>query len=48
MYNLDYGLHYTDYSAILKGYNDSNWISDTKDLKSTNGYIVILGGAIVS
>jgi hypothetical protein len=48
MYNLDYGLHYTDYSAILKRYSDSNWISDTKDLKSTNGYIVILGGAIVS
>jgi hypothetical protein len=48
MYNLDYGLHYTDYSAILEGYSDSNWISDTKDLKSTNGYIVILGGAIVS
>jgi hypothetical protein len=48
MYNLYYSLHYTDYLAILEGYNDSNWISDIKNLKSTSGYIFTLDGAIMS
>lgn len=25
-------------------YNDANWISDTKDSKSTSGYVFMLGG----
>ena len=41
----NYGLHYTKYPAILEGYNDANWISDTKDSKSTSGYVFILGCA---
>ena len=38
-YTLTYGLNYTRYSIVLKGYSDANWISDTKDLKSTNKFI---------
>ena len=47
-YTLNYGLHYTWYPAILKGYSDANWISDTKDTKSTSGYVFTLGGEAVS
>ena len=47
-YTLNYGLHYTRHPAILEGYSDANWISDTKDTKSTSGYVFTLGGAAVS
>jgi len=33
---------------ILKEYNDTNWIPNTKDLKSTSGYVFTLDGVVVS
>ena len=39
----DYGLHYTRYLAVLKGYGDANWISNVKDSKSYSGYVFTLG-----
>ena len=42
------GLNYTRYPAVLEGYCDANWISDTRDSKSTSGYVFTLGGAAVS
>ena len=47
-YTQNYGLHYSKYSAVLEGYCDANWISDTKDSKSTSGYLFTLGGGAVS
>uniref|UniRef100_A0A2N9EVE4 Reverse transcriptase Ty1/copia-type domain-containing protein n=1 Tax=Fagus sylvatica TaxID=28930 RepID=A0A2N9EVE4_FAGSY len=47
-YTLNYGVHYTRYLAVLEGYSDANWISDTNDTKSTSGYVFTLGGAAVS
>ncbi|KAL6333744.1 hypothetical protein AAG906_028930 [Vitis piasezkii] len=44
-YTQNYGLHFTRYPAVLEGYNDANWISDSKDSKSTSGYVFTLGGA---
>ena len=44
----DYALHYTEYPAVLEGYCDANWITGTKDTKSTSGYVFTLGGATVS
>ena len=44
----DYALHYTEYPAVLEGYCDANWITDTKDTKSTSGYVFTLGRATVS
>jgi len=41
-------LRYINYSPVLKGYNDANWIVDTDESKSTSGYIFTLGGAILS
>jgi hypothetical protein len=29
-----YGIHYTGYPKVLEGYSDSNWISDTDELKA--------------
>lgn len=42
------GLHFTGYPAVLEGYSDANWISDTKDSKSTSGFVFTLGGAAIS
>ena len=44
----DYGLHYTRYAAVLEAYNDANWISNVKDLKSQSVYVFTLGGEAVS
>ena len=38
----------TRYPVVLEGYSDANWISDTKDTKSTSGYVFTIGGAAVS
>ena len=46
-YTQNYGLQYSKYPAVLEGYCDANWISDTKDSKSTSGYLFILGGGAV-
>ncbi|KAL0383150.1 UNVERIFIED_CONTAM: Retrovirus-related Pol polyprotein from transposon TNT 1-94 [Sesamum calycinum] len=47
-YIANYGLHYTRYPAVLEGYNDANWISNSKDTKSTSGYVFTIGGGAVS
>ena len=41
-------MHYSKYPAVLDIYGDTNWISDTKDSKSTSGYLFTLGGGAVS
>ena len=43
-----YGLTYGKEPAVLEGYSDANWISDSKNSKSTSGYVFTLGGAAVS
>ncbi|CAL9223939.1 unnamed protein product [Arabidopsis halleri] len=43
-----YGLHYGKEPSILEGYSDANWIADSKNSKSTSGYVFTLGGAAVS
>ena len=41
-------MHYGKEPAVLEGYSDANWIADSKNFKSTIGYIFTLGGAAVS
>ena len=41
-------LRYTRYPAILERHGDANWISDSKDSKSTSGYEFTLRGAATS
>ncbi|XP_073120090.1 secreted RxLR effector protein 161-like [Henckelia pumila] len=47
-HNLEYGLHYTRYHAVLEGYSDANWIFDTKGSKSSSGYVFNISGGAVS
>jgi hypothetical protein len=44
-YTINYGMRYP---AILDGYSDVNWISNTNDIKSTSGYVFTLGGVAIS
>ena len=46
-YTQNYGLNYSKYPVVLEGYCDANWISDTKDSKSTSGYLFTFGGGAV-
>ncbi|KAK6162544.1 hypothetical protein DH2020_002385 [Rehmannia glutinosa] len=43
-YTMNFGILYTRYLAVLEGYCDANRISDTKDSKSTSGYVFTIGG----
>ncbi|XP_075504397.1 secreted RxLR effector protein 161-like [Primulina tabacum] len=47
-YTLNYVLQYTRFPAVLEGYSDANWISDTNDSKSTSGYVFTIGGGAIS
>ena len=44
----DYGLSYCGYLAILEGYCDANWISDTDEVKPTREYVLTLAEGAVS
>jgi hypothetical protein len=44
---LNYVLHYFGYPIVLKWYSDANWISDTKDSKSTSRYVFTFCGTLV-
>ena len=45
---MDYVIEYSGFPAVLEGYNDANWISDSDETKSTNGYVFTLGGGTVT
>jgi hypothetical protein len=45
---MSYGIHYSGDPNILEGYSDANWISDANELKATSGYVLTLGGGVVS
>ncbi|KAL0298447.1 UNVERIFIED_CONTAM: Retrovirus-related Pol polyprotein from transposon TNT 1-94 [Sesamum radiatum] len=47
-YTSNYGLYCTRYPAVSEGYSDANWISDSKDTKSTSGYVFTIGSGVVS
>ncbi|KAL4180185.1 hypothetical protein AMTRI_Chr13g123970 [Amborella trichopoda] len=45
---IDYGLHYVGEPVLLKGYNDANWITNSEESMSPNGWIFNYGGADVA
>jgi len=45
---MSYGIHYSRYLKVLKGYYDANWISDADEMYATGGYVFLLGGGAVS
>ena len=42
------GLCFSGFPSVLEGFSDANWISDSDEMKSTSGYVFILGGSVVS
>ena len=47
-HTIEYGLYYTRYPSVIKGFSDANWISDSLESKLTSGYIFTIGGAVIS
>jgi len=45
---MDYGIEYNGFFALLEGYSDANWISNSDETKSTSGYVFTLGGGAVT
>ena len=45
---LSYGIHYSGHPAVLEGYSDSNWMSDSDEFYATSGYVFTLGGGLIS
>ena len=45
---MNYGILYSGFPAMLEGYNNVNWISDSDEIKSTSSYIFTLGGDVVA
>ena len=41
---INYSLLYKNYPAVLEGFSDADWNSQSGDSLSTTGYIFILGG----
>ena len=45
---MNLGLHYNNYLAVIEGFSDANWISESNEMKTISSYVFILGGAVVS
>ncbi|KAL6347852.1 hypothetical protein AAG906_037581 [Vitis piasezkii] len=45
---INYGLCFSRFPSVLEGFSDANWISDSNEMKSTSGYVFILGKSAVS
>ena len=45
---INYGLCFSGFPSVLERFSDANWISDSNEKKSTNGYVFIIGGSAVS
>ena len=41
-------LFYNDYPEVLEGYSDASWVTNTRDNKSTSGWIFTIAGGAVS
>ena len=45
---INYGLCFSGFPSVLEGFSDTNWISDSDDMKSTNGYVFIIVESAIS
>ena len=43
---MNYGILYSGFLAVLEGYIDANWISDSVEIKSISSYVFTLGGGV--
>ena len=45
---INYDLYFSGFPIVLEGFSDANWILDSNEMKSTNGYVFVLDGSAVS
>jgi hypothetical protein len=45
---IDLCLFYSDFPAVMEGYSDASWMTNSSDNKSTSGWIFSLGGGAIS
>ena len=45
---MNYCILYSGFPAVLEGYNNANWVSNSDEIKSTSGYVFTLGGGVVA
>ncbi|RVX08302.1 Protein activity of BC1 complex kinase 7, chloroplastic [Vitis vinifera] len=45
---INYGLCFSGFPSVLEGFSDANWILNSDEMKSTSGYVFILGRSAVS
>jgi len=45
---IGYCLTYTGYPDVIEGYSDANCVTDSKNVKSTSGYVFMFASAAVS
>ncbi|WCJ24897.1 hypothetical protein M5689_006822 [Euphorbia peplus] len=45
---IDYALHYSGFPTVMEGYSDANWIPDSKETKSTTGFVFTIGGGAIA
>ena len=45
---INLGLFYNDYPKVLEGYSDASWVTNTRDNKSTYGWIFTIARGAVS
>ncbi|KAH9717746.1 hypothetical protein KPL71_021946 [Citrus sinensis] len=45
---INLGLFYNDYPEVLEGYSDASWVTNTRNNKSTSGWIFTIAGGAVS
>ena len=45
---MDYAIEYSGFPAMLEGYNDANWISNSDETKFTSGYVFTLSGGAIT
>ena len=45
---IDYSLIYSGHPDLLEGYSDANWVTDSRQVKSTSGFIFLFGGGAIS
>jgi len=46
--NINFDIHYTCFLTLIKGFSDTNWISDSDETKLTSGYIFTLASGAIS
>lgn len=47
-YNQNYTLHYNKYLPVIELYDDTNWITQLHEVKSTSKYIITIGEGVMS